>query len=247
MLPVVGPEVRGEGGLPARYGDVAEVSRAQDHPRAGQDQADQPQEPDVVVHLVDDAGFARGRQCGESIRVLAGHRLRHGPVQVLEGLDRRGLRAADQLGKALKTWCRSGSSPAPQTAGCEASICSTRVVPDRGRPTMNTGRAWRSPEVSRRVESSGRKRRDHAVDEPRLMAGVVDLPARGSPGRLDLVGSVEERRGFGVESAAIAHRRQAEMQTRERIAGRWGSSISRSMLRSSDSASRPFRLTASRQ
>src|ERR1700678_4344675 len=33
------------------------------------------------------------------------------------------------------------SSPAPKTAGCEARICSARVVPERSMPTTNTGRA----------------------------------------------------------------------------------------------------------
>ena len=62
------------------------------------------------------------------------------------------------------------------------------------------------------VETSGREGRDHPLVELRLAGGIVELPARGSPGRLDLVGLVEECGGLGIEPTAIANDRQAEMQ-----------------------------------
>src|SRR5580658_7647404 len=37
------------------------------------------------------------------------------------------------------------SSPAPWTCGCDARICSVKLVPDRGIPTTNTGRSEATP------------------------------------------------------------------------------------------------------
>ena len=51
---------------------------------------------------------------------------------------------------AIAASFQNGSSPAPNTAGCEASICSTSVVPLRGMPTMNIGRSDWSPAVRER-------------------------------------------------------------------------------------------------
>ena len=52
---------------------------------------------------------------------------------------------AQHAGYGLEVSRTSASSPAPYTSGWLASICSTSVVPDRGSPTMNTGRFVRCP------------------------------------------------------------------------------------------------------
>ena len=49
----------------------------------------------------------------------------------------------------------SSSSPAPWTFEWEARICSTKVVPDRGKPTTKTGRGSGSTQPRRRVMKSG--------------------------------------------------------------------------------------------
>ncbi len=50
---------------------------------------------------------------------------------------------------------RSGSSITPSTSGWLARICSTRVDPDRGRPTMKIG-SWRSdPAAARAAKNAG--------------------------------------------------------------------------------------------
>ena len=40
---------------------------------------------------------------------------------------------------ARKAASQKVTSPAPKTAGCEASICSASDVPERGMPMTNTG------------------------------------------------------------------------------------------------------------
>src|SRR5580692_7989208 len=42
---------------------------------------------------------------------------------------------------AAKASSQKDISPAPNTAGCEARICSASEVPDRGMPSTNTGRS----------------------------------------------------------------------------------------------------------
>ena len=46
---------------------------------------------------------------------------------------------------SLRSWSRHLGSPAPHTEGWLARICSTRVLPDRGRPTTKMGVSSRDP------------------------------------------------------------------------------------------------------
>ena len=158
---------------------------AKDHLRPGQDEADQPEEPDVVMHLVDDAGGTRGCQAQPAGRCTGEPRFRP-----RLGSGSRGPRSAWPAGgrppgQASENMVQVVQLAAPQTAGCEARICSRRLVPERGRPTTKTGRAVGVARVSGVVERSGREGRDHSVDEPRLIVGVVNLASRGPPGRLE--------------------------------------------------------------
>ena len=59
----------------------------------------------------------------------------------------------------------SSSSRVASTAGWLARICSTRVEPERGRPTMKIGSGAGSPQPARSAKNSRREQRLRAADE----------------------------------------------------------------------------------
>ena len=69
------------------------------------------------------------------------------------------------------------SSPAPKTWEWLASTCSTSVVPERGRPKTNTGRAVSSPCAAQRPGTLRREGGDQPIDEPGMLVGIVQLSA----------------------------------------------------------------------
>ena len=78
------------------------------------------------------------------------HHREHGPAVISTRPDWRSGRAT----RAASTFAKSGRSPAPKICGRLARICSIKVEPDRGIPTINTGVSVAFPSVAARLNNS---------------------------------------------------------------------------------------------
>ena len=113
-----------------RQTGVERVALHMDDARARKRGVDQSGVQEVRGHLVrDPQRCARART--DSIQVFARH-ARH-------RLRRVARRAAPGFANVANARSQKRTSPAPNTLGCEARICSVSEVPDRGMPIMNTG------------------------------------------------------------------------------------------------------------
>jgi len=145
------PQVVGEADRPVEVGKVAGdcripgVAPAMNDPRSGQKQRDQPEQTEVEELLVDDALGRRlvPRRCDRypsascSARFLSTSLMQSG----------KGTSGASIACRPSATCGISTISPAPAARGWLAIICSTSVVPDRGRPRTKIGSSDSLPRI----------------------------------------------------------------------------------------------------
>ena len=111
---------------------VHRVAAAMDDARVRQDQPDQPGIEEVGRHLVHHMPAAL-RQ-----RLDPGKIGRRPSPCHLRPQSAPGTRTGE-VPRLSTTACICRNSPAPWISGCDARICSTSVVPERGMPSTNTG------------------------------------------------------------------------------------------------------------
>ena len=125
-----------------------------DDPGVRQHQVNQAQVPEVVRHLVDEERLAGAVDAGvgqilraELPKILRTHLRKDARVAGIVQIRVTAPKIADDLldvGKFLRAF----------DFECEARICSSRVEPERGRPTMKMGSGFRTPQPRRLAKNS---------------------------------------------------------------------------------------------
>ena len=151
----------------AGQANIARVPPAEDDPRRRVKRGDDPEHENVVGHLVDDPlGSAAHR--AQALEVTVG-----GPAHSLVRPPVGGPSAA-----AVSPIMRS--SPAPNTREWLAAICSTRLVPERGKPTIKTGTSDGLPQTANPGEEFRCELGDAAVDGARQFRRVEAVACLGA-------------------------------------------------------------------
>ena len=140
-----------------------------------------------------------------------GHRRDMGEIGLAHRVEPLGREGSDAGGKTRSSpsACNRLSSPAPCTIACEARICSTSVVPERGMPTTKMGRSGARAHVRFRCQQSRRENLGDLGHPAIVLVGVV------SEGRaLEPVALVIVAEGLGRVAEVEIGLAEAEMQRR---------------------------------